>query len=390
MTYLDEDIEFAQRLLSRAKQTDDKTTDEWIDDPAHTELLKELAAVYEVCNDRDFSTDTRDELIRLRRSLNKQGRRQRIFRWSVAASVILLIGLFSEYLISVYRETSAGLASLQTEQTTPYRSAELILADGQRIILHRQENQIRGVKETNIRHDSLNELNYMTAQIIEGEIQTEEIYNTLCIPTGGFYRLILSDGSRVWLNSVTELRYPVNFNGIERKVKLSGEAYFEVSPDSTRPFIVVTDDVEIRVYGTAFNVNTYRKGCVQTTLVRGKVGVRQPSTDQETLLCPGQLAEYTATGRQIRVKEVDPYNYIAWKDGEFIFQGETIEEIMERLGRWYDMEVIYANETVRWKRFTGIIDRYEELEKILRLMEGPATLRFEVKGRNVTVREAGQ
>lgn len=390
MRYQDEDIEYAQRLLSRKGQPDERQANEWAGDPAHAELLKELAAVYEVYTDKDFSADTRDELLRLRRALHRQERRRRIRHWSVAASVVLLIGLFGGYLISIYRHTPAYHTNLRTEQTGPDRGAELILANGQRILLHRQDNLIRGSKETNIRHDSPGELNYTTAQIIGGDDRTEEIYNTLRIPTGGFYRLTLSDGSRVWLNSVTELRYPVSFNGPERKVELSGEAYFEVTPDSARPFIVMTEDVGIKVYGTEFNVNTYRTGCVQTTLVEGEVGVRVHTTGQETLLRPEQLAEYTAADRQIRVKEVDSYHYIAWKEGEFVFQGETIEEIMERLARWYDVEVVYADEAVRRKRFTGIIDRYEDMEKIFRLMEGPATLRFEVKGNTVTVREAGQ
>jgi len=377
----DEDIEFAQQLLSRNEQAD-----EWIDDPEHTELLKELAAVYEVDSDKDFSAGTRDELFRLRRTLNRQERRKHIQHWSVAASVVLLIGLFGGYLFSVYRTTPDHHTHRLTEQNAPDRHAELILANGQRILLHRHNHLIQGLKETNIRHDSPNELDYMTAQIVEGE-NTEEIYNTLRIPTGGFYRLTLSDGSRVWLNSLTELHYPVSFNGRERKIRLSGEAYFEVTPDSTRPFIVMTDEVDIKVYGTVFNVNTYRKERVQTTLIRGKVGVHVRTTGQETLLQPEQLAEYTTADRQIRVKKVDPYSYIAWKDGEFVFQEETIEEIMERLSRWYDIEVIYADEAVRRKRFTGIINRYENLEKILRLIAAPSTLQFGIKGNTVTVRE---
>lgn len=389
MTYQDEEIEFAQRLLSRKDRPDERQAAAWTEDPDHIELLKELAAIYEIYHDKDFSDSTYDELLRLRRAVNRQEQRQHIRHWSVAASVILLIGLFGGHLISVYRNTLDNPTHQQTEQNPPERSAVLILGNGQQLLLHQQDSLIQGSTETNIRHDSPNELDYMTAQIMEGQNLTEEIYNTLRIPIGGFYRLTLSDGSRVWLNSVTELRYPVSFNETERKVELNGEAYFEVSPDSTRPFIVMTDDVEIKVYGTEFNVNTY-SGHVQTTLVKGKVGVRIHTTGQETLLRPEQLAEYTAGDQQIRVKEVDPYSYIAWKDGEFVFQGETIEEIMERLALWYDMEVIYADETARRKRFTGIINRYEDMEKILRLMEGPATLRFEVKGHTVTIREAGQ
>ena len=216
----------------------------------------------------------------------------------------------------------------------------------------------------------------------------EEVYNTLSIPVGGFYQLSLSDGTKVWLNSMTELRFPVTFTGEEKKVYLTGEAYFEVVHDSEHPFIVATEKgIEVKVYGTEFNMNTYQEGGVQTVLVQGKVGIRANVTGQECMLAPKQLAEYTKETGMIRVKEVDPYKYIAWKDGKFVFEGETIEEIMERLRRWYDVEVFYENELLKQKRFTGVISRYENIEQVLHLIGGLATLHFEVKGNVVTVKK---
>ena len=227
-------------------------------------------------------------------------------------------------------------------------------------------------------------LDYATAKV-EGE---EIVYNTMRIPVGGFYQLALSDGSKVWLNSMTELRFPVTFTGEQRKVYLTGEAYFEVTYDTVHPFIVETPDgMEVKVYGTEFNMNTYGKGVVQTVLVKGKVGVRDGVHGKEVMLEPRQMAEYDEKTGMVRVKNVDPYRYIAWKDGEFVFERETIEGIMERLSRWYDVKIFYGKESLKQKRFTGVVSRYEDITQVLRLIEGPATLRFEVKGNVVTVKD---
>ena len=245
------------------------------------------------------------------------------------------------------------------------------------------------MQETGILNDSLNGLNYANARVQEKDEKIEPVFNTLRIPVGGYYRLTLADGTKVWLNSKTELRYPVTFNGEERKVFLTGEAYFEVTHDEGHPFIVSTDNMNVKVYGTEFNVNTYQKGVIQTTLVNGKVGIRVNSTGKEVILKPNQMAEFEEQSGTVQVKDVDPYAYIAWRNGEFVFERETIEEIMERLSRWYDVKVFYTNESVKQKRFTGVIDRYDDIEQVLRLIEGPATLRFEVKGNTVTVQVAG-
>ena len=264
----------------------------------------------------------------------------------------------------------------------------LMMADGREVILEQRNGMIEGSSETGIQNDSLSGLNYTGAKLQENVAMDEEVYNTLSIPVGGFYQLSLSDGTKVWLNSMTELRFPVTFTGEEKKVYLTGEAYFEVVHDSEHPFIVATEKgIEVKVYGTEFNMNTYQEGVVQTVLVQGKVGIRANVTGQECMLAPKQLAEYTKETGMIRVKEVDPYKYIAWKDGKFVFEGETIEEIMERLRRWYDVEVFYENELLKQKRFTGVISRYENIEQVLHLIGGLATLHFEVKGNVVTVKK---
>ena len=207
----------------------------------------------------------------------------------------------------------------------------------------------------------------------------------MIVPRAGEYTLTLSDGTRVWLNSETEIRYPVAFGKDRRTVFLSGEAYFEVTKDAERPFLVIMDDMEVKVYGTSFNVNTHYVGKVQTTLVKGKVGIVVKSTGNETVLQPGQMAEFDRHEKDVEVKDVDTYYYTAWKDGEFVFQNERVEEILERLSRWYNVNVFYVSEDVKEKRFTGVIARFTDVADVLHLIGETATVQFNLKGNVITV-----
>ena len=383
MGYTDEDIEFANLILTDRGNLDDAKVEVWMKDPEHVMLLKEIATVYQKRMNIDFNRDKKEEFARLENTIQERKSRRMTLRWSVAASVILFIGLFVGRMVNEWRNLDEMRMLAETERIVPGVKAELILSTGERVVLNQQCVSIEGVNETGIQNDSVTGLNYTTAKV-QGEGM---IYNTMRIPVGGFYQLALSDGSKVWLNSMTEFRFPVAFTGEERKVYLTGEAYFEVAPNSKHPFIVVTEEgMEVKVYGTEFNMNTYQHGVVQTVLVSGKVGIRVNATGKEVMLAPRQMAEYSEKTGMVRVEDTDPYRYIAWKDGEFVFERETIEEIMERLGRWYDVKVFYENESLKQKRFTGVISRYEDIEQVLRLIEGPATLRFEVKGNVVTVK----
>lgn len=224
--------------------------------------------------------------------------------------------------------------------------------------------------------------------VYEKRESEELVYNKMTVPRAGEYALTLSDGTRVWLNSDTEIRYPVAFGKDRRMVFLSGEAYFEVEKDAERPFFVVVDDMEIKVYGTSFNVNTHHAGRVQTTLVEGRVGICVKSTGAETMLKPEQMAEFDAERQDVAVRDVDTYYYTAWKNGEFVFENEAIEEIMNRLCRWYDLQVFYANDSVKGKRFTGVIARFTDVADVLHLIGETATVCFNLKGNVVTVSDS--
>lgn len=319
--------------------------------------------------------------------VGKVRKRRIIHYWPVAASVVLFVGVFVGFALNEWSQMKADQGIAQTERIVPGVKAELILSTGERVCLAQRSEFIEGMKESGIRNDSLAGLNYVGAKIQGEEIGEEIVYNTMQIPVGGFYQLKLADGTKVWLNSLTRLRFPVTFAGEERKVYLTGEAYFEVARDSVHPFIVATDEgMEVKVYGTEFNVDTYRKGTVKTTLVNGKVGIRVSATGEEVRLSPNQMALFTKATQSIQVENVDPYGAVAWKDGKFVFEDEPIEEIMERLSRWYDVKVFYANERIKKHTFTGIITRFADISDVLHLMEETAAVEFRIQGDTVTVK----
>ena len=207
-------------------------------------------------------------------------------------------------------------------------------------------------------------------------------YNMLEIPRGGEYALQLADGSRVWLNAETQLRYPVAFTGTERRVELTGEAYFEVSKDAARPFIVRANGVDVRVLGTSFNVAAYGAEVV-TTLVEGRVAVEAGS--ERVTLEPDRQAVWD--GKQMEVRQVDASNYGLWRKGIFYFEDRRLEEILDALARWYGVELFYVNPETKDMRFTVEIKRYENIDAILRRIAQTERVHFGVSGRTVTVQE---
>ena len=209
--------------------------------------------------------------------------------------------------------------------------------------------------------------------------------NVLRIPKGGEFKLQLADGTRVYLNSATDLRYPVAFTGSERRVYLKGEAYFEVAKDAEHPFIVVTDDVQVRVYGTSFNVNTLGADGVRTVLVEGKVGIRGQDSDREYVLKPNELAFYDWNSRDMKIETVDPDLYTLWRKGIFVFERETLENIMNILSLWYDMEVFFQSESAKKLHFSGHMKRYEQIDNILKAIKSAVGVTFTIKDRTICI-----
>ncbi len=221
------------------------------------------------------------------------------------------------------------------------------------------------------------------------DVKTEsrEEMNKIIVPTGGEYNLILSDGTCVYLNAESTITFPKKFMGDKREVILEGEAYFHVAASKEHPFIVKTRDMDILVTGTEFNVKAYPDEFnVQTTLLRGKVTVFGGFAKKESIeIEPGQQAEWDRGNVTLRVQNVDPDLFVAWKNGYFIFRQDRLEDIMKTLARWYDMDVIYLEESVKNMTFAGKLDRSEDITPILNVLRATDKLTVEVDGKRIII-----
>ena len=212
-----------------------------------------------------------------------------------------------------------------------------------------------------------------------------ELINTIRVPRGGEYNLVLSDGSRIWLNSESELTFPAKFNGNQRKIALKGEAYLEVAKNETFPFIVEVEGTQVEVLGTSFNVKAYEN--IETTLVEGKVCIRTNSLT-EAILNPGEQGVVTKESSEITVKQVDTRLYTSWVKGMFAFRSLSLEEIMKTFERWYNVTVTFENDELKQRRFTGNLRRNEEINPHLDVISLTTNVEFEFSGEKILVKKS--
>ena len=220
-------------------------------------------------------------------------------------------------------------------------------------------------------------------KIMNDTMKTETIYNTVTVPRGGEYKLVLADGTIVWLNSDSHIRYPVTFSGNTRQVELEGEAYFEVAKDVEKPFIVRMNEYNVRVTGTQFNVRNYLNESLATTLVEGGVQIeRKGKVDR---LRPGQQA--VLENNEIRIRVVNVEEQVAWKHGAFGFTQCRLENIMEELARWYDVDVFYMNQQVKDYHFSAWFKRSSSINEVINILEKTKKISLDLKGRILTVKD---
>ena len=263
--------------------------------------------------------------------------------------------------------------------------AYILFSSGQRMDLTTTEHDTMIMeKGMQVRVGSSGKISYIPGD--SGSILKQEIvYNTIVVPRGGEYKLELADGTLVWLNSDSELRYPVKFAGSQRDVWLKGEGYFEVSKNPEKPFRVVVDDMIVKVLGTSFNINAYKdRGNILTTLVSGKVDIQDMSGKSLVVMSPNQQVDFRH-GKISSVQEVDITRFVSWIDGKFYFNDMTLENIMSQLQRWYDIEVFFVDEELKSYPFTGVIRRDFTAGQIFEIIEKTTRVKFNVRGKCVTV-----
>lgn len=311
----------------------------------------------------------------------ERGRRKPVRRivWlSVAASVVVLLGF--ALVFSFLHQTPSAVV---VENGLTGKGVTLKLSDGKNLVLT-DKSAIALLDETQA---SVKVKEGMIQYQVDSVINNEIAYNELKVPVAAEFQVVLADGSKVLLNSSSYLRYPVAFAGNERKVYLEGEAFFIVKPDE-KPFIVETVVEEIKVFGTEFNVMTYaEEKQMQTTLVKGSIGVKlKEASDKDYVkLVPGEQFVIDNKSGQASVKQVDVFPYVAWKDGLFVSQNDNLEAIMQKLARWYDVEVFYQNASLKTRKFWGVMKRKDTLKEILEVIAKAGQVKFEIQGKTVIV-----
>ena len=382
MGYKDDDIEFANRLLARREELNDEEVTAWLKEKDHVELLDEIAAIRQKLSGQSYGENGEEEFLYLEKSIYDRKSRRMTLRWSIAASIILLVGLFVGRTINGVRDIHEEQELAKSVMQPGTSKAILMMADGKEVVLEQGQN-------LNILLNERVRVATSSQGIVYEEygkgMVTEE-YNKLTTPVGGEYSLVLSDGTKVFLNADSELKYPVEFSDGKRIVDLKGEAYFEVHKDSLRPFIVRMNGAEVTVLGTSFNVNTYGDdGQIYTTLVNGSVRVSSVKNGQAEVLKPGMQSVMDVQSGQLTVREVDVEPYVAWREGRFVFRAMTLDLIMRQLQRWYDFEVFYQNSELKDYEFRGVIKRDMDLDKVLSVIKVTTNVDFEVKGKVITI-----
>lgn len=293
----------------------------------------------------------------------------KLWKWGAAAIVLMIGG------VQLYNQNESSLKPARElgqkhEIVAGGNKATITLANGEQIVLSENQNGIVIDDE---------QLTYNDGTVLgvpQGSSAT--LTQTISTPKGGTYQITLSDGTKVWLNAATSLTYSAHMGTSKKRlVKLDGEAYFEVAKDIKKPFVVESKTQTVEVLGTHFNVNNYSEESIsRTTLLEGSVKVNN------TLLKPNQ--QVVLHGNKTQILNVDAERMIAWKNGKFIFKSESLESIMLKLSRWYDVEVIYKGDFTD-KVFTGSISRYDDISEILDKISFTKAAKFKIEGRRIIV-----
>jgi transmembrane sensor len=314
------------------------------------------------------------------RRINKQ---RSLYRYAAAAVLLIVAGFATYFLIS--RQSKPQTVSynnkpVATDVLPGSNGAVLTLANGQQLLLDSLGNGVVATQgKTNI--------SVQNGQLVYDvqELGPELFYNTMTTPKGRQFQLQLPDGSKVWLNAASSITYPVAFIGKERLVKVTGEAYFEVAKNKEKPFIVDVDGkANVQALGTSFNINAYEdEPDVKTTLLEGKVKMWPLNNGQSAMLKPGEQVSLSQTSQLFQPIPVQTEEVMAWKNGRFEFNGNSIQSVMRQLSRWYDVDVVYEGR-IPEDNFMGAIARQEKLSQVLKMLELTNVIKFKIQKKTAT------
>ena len=321
-----------------------------------------------------------EQVVRPRRRLGN-GR----WRWAASAAALLAACFGFLYLFKPKQPVTVPVARTVVHDVGPGGNRAILkLADGSTIVLDSAANgKLAEQGDVKVVKMQDGKLHYeSTGQAALPALR----YNTVSTPYGGKYQVTLTDGTKVWLNAVSELTFPTAFVGATREVSIKGEAYFEVAPDAAHPFVVKVNDMKVDVLGTHFNIMAYDdEEAVRTTLLEGSVRVGGGAVSRS--LTAGEQGVWNKKDKLDVLKEVDVEEVMAWKNGLFQYSRTGLPVIMRQIARWYNVQVRYVDSDVTSESFSGSIPCNENVSQVLKLLEMTGTVKFEVIGRTITVRE---
>ncbi|SMC52649.1 FecR family protein [Pedobacter africanus] len=332
------------------------------------------------------SDEVRQQILeKLRSQISAEGEKRRSnFRyWVAAASVLIFLAAGTWFWVNTKDEHQIVRSDSGATIIKPGRNrAILTLADGKKLDLDDAATGIISRQGASILSKTADgKLAYGTNT--DRSDKNAVAYNTIETPRGGQYQLTLADGTEVWMNAGSSLKYPTSFRGKERKVELTGEAYFEVAKNKEKPFSVVLNGMKVEVLGTHFNVMAYNdENVIETTLLEGSVKLTKDGSS--TMLIPNQQGVLNNGASNFRVRAVNTENVIAWKNGFFKFDDENIETIMRKVARWYDVDVTYKG-NLKPQNFGGNVPRFKDISQLLTTLELTGTVHFKIDGRRITV-----
>lgn len=373
----DDLIELAQRILAgQASEEEIARYNHWFNTLKEHE---EYQIDHEDLKEAALLQGIRDTL-----QINKRRRRIRrlTFAGAAAAMLIVCLGIGSYFLYQNHKPAAARPGNLAGKEIAPGKDqAVLTLANGNRVVLdHADIGQVAQQTGVSVMKADSGVLVYHKAAGTKTLAAIQ--YNELSTPRGGQYRIVLPDGTKVWLNSASAIRFPTSFNGAERDVEITGEAYFEVVHNALKPFIVTAGGVKVRVLGTHFDVNAYGdNGLIKTTLLQGSVKVTKGG--RNVLIAPGEQAEIAGSRDDIVIKKVNTANVVAWTQGFLSMEGSDIKAFMASLSRWYDLDVVYKG-AVPSANLGGLINRNTNLSDVLSALEAGG-IHTKVEGRKIIV-----
>lgn len=324
-----------------------------------------------------YDADKAVELLKTKLAAQKpiqQTKRIPLFVYGMVACLVLLAGLF--FIVPLFKQNTPQPAIVAQNDLLPGRDrATLTLPNGKQIVLDSTQGQI-------VQQAGFSVVNNNNILSYKGQDKEAE-FHTLATPGGSQYQLLLPDGSKVWLNAASSIRFPTAFSGKERRVYLTGEAYFEVAHNAAKPFHVHVDDVDVQVLGTHFNVNAYGdEGDIKTTLLEGSVKVFNARGG--LIIRPGQQAVATKDKEPFISNNIDLEEITGWKNGVFEFKDEPIESIMKEIGRWYSADVRYEGK-INY-HFNASIDRHVPVSKLLHLLELTNRVHFTIQDKTIIVK----